>query len=122
MHYLGDQREQAIAILHQNFLLDIYGEKLLGVVLGHCVFDRTGKARGKYFRHALYDMDGRLLAKEQGVVTHLDIDDYGIMEAAWQIVNGITDHNCQIIVPLELWSGVPVSEHFSGIAIFEEDK
>jgi len=118
MHYLADQREQAVAILHQNFLLDIYGETILGVVLGHCVFDANGTARAKYFRHTLYTMEGRVLAREHGIVNHLAIDDFRMMTAAWDIVNAITDHSCPIIVPLNEWSNVPVAEHFSGVEVF----
>lgn len=121
MQYLADEREQAVVILHQNFLLDIYGDTVLGVVLGHCVFDANGVARGKYFHHTLYTMEGRILAKEDGTVEHLAIDDYGIMEAAWRIVNGISSHECPVITPLKEWSGVLVMEHFTGVKVFEEE-
>jgi hypothetical protein len=117
MHYLADQREQAVALVYQNLVLDTYGTTILGVILGNCVFDSQGKARAKYFHHTLYNMEGRILAKENGFVQHLAIDPVALMHASWKVVNHITDHACPVIDPLNEWSSVPVAEHFSGTTI-----
>jgi hypothetical protein len=121
MHYLADQRGQAVALLYQNLLLDTYGTVVLGVILGNCVFDGQGAARAKYFRHTLFDMNGRVLAKDNGFVPHVQLDATALMHTAWEIIQTITDHQCPMIDPLEDWSPVPVLEHFEGKPVMETE-
>ncbi|MCG2616012.1 hypothetical protein LZZ85_17070 [Terrimonas sp. NA20] len=121
MHYLADQRGQAVGLLYQNILLDTYGTVVLGVILGNCVFDGRGAARAKYFRHTLFDMEGSILAKENGFVQHVKLDTTAVMQTAWEIIQTITDHQCPMIDPSENWSSVPVLEHFAGKPVLEAE-
>ena len=122
MHYLADQREQAVAILYQNILLDIYGTRILGIMLGHCVFDESGTVRAKYFRHTLFNLDGRMLAKESGIEQHVKVDPYAVMTSAWEVLRGVRNHQCPIIEPLNEWSAVPVSEHFTARVVVADEQ
>lgn len=117
MRYLTDQREQAVMLLHQNILLNRFGTEMLGVILGNCVFDADGSPRAKFFHNTLYNMDGRIMARETGTKEDLIIDAAVLMNCSWEIVYHIKDHNCPMIEPLNEWSTVPAAEHFSGIAI-----
>ncbi|RYY54074.1 MAG: hypothetical protein EOO09_15685 [Chitinophagaceae bacterium] len=117
MYYLADQREQAIALVYRNMLLDTRGIEVLGIVLGNCVFDATGKACAKYFKHVLYDMDGRILARDGGIVDDLSIDPLTLKDASWEILEGVTDHSCPVIEPLTQWSAVAIKEHFRSVPI-----
>ncbi|MET0465904.1 MAG: hypothetical protein ABW007_22275 [Chitinophagaceae bacterium] len=121
MHYLADQRGQAVALLYQNILLDTYGTVVLGVILGNCVFDGQGAACAKYFRHTLFNMEGRMLAKENGFVPHVPIDTNAVMDTAWEIIQAITNHQCPMIDPSEEWSSVPVLEHFDGKPVMKPE-
>lgn len=114
MQYLADQHGQRVAILYQNILLNPSGTVVSGVILDNCVFDGGGKVRGKYFRHTLFTMEGRILAKENGIVQHLSLELPAVRDTAWELVRGITDHHCPMIDPLNEWSGVPMAEHFTG--------
>jgi hypothetical protein len=121
MHYLADQRGQAVALLYQNILLDTYGTVVLGVILGNCVFDGRGAARAKYFRHTLFNMEGRVLAKENGFVQQVPIDPSAVMNTAWEIIQTINNHQCPMIDPLEDWAPVSLLEHFDGRPVEETE-
>ena len=119
MHYLADQRGQAVALLYQNILLDTYGTVVMGVILGNCVFDGRGAACAKYFRHTLFNMEGHILAKENGFVQHVPIDPAAVMNTAWEIIQSIDNHQCPMIDPLEGWASTSLLEHFDGKPVGE---
>lgn len=113
MHYLADHQQQPAAIIYQNILLNPSGSAVFGVILGNCVFDGHGKVCAKYFRHTLFALDGRILAKENGLVKHISLELPPVMDAAWELVRGISDHHCPMIDPLAEWSTISLAEHFS---------
>lgn len=117
MHYLADRQQQPVAIIYQNVLLNPSGSNVFGVILGNCVFDGRGKVCAKYFRHTLFALDGKVLAKENGPVRHISMELPAVMDASWELVSNIDDHQCPMIDPLTEWAQESLTDYFKGVPV-----
>jgi hypothetical protein len=111
MILLTDQNHATIAIIHNNILALPHG-RVIGVLLGHCVFGAGGKVFAKYFKHTLYTLQGKVLAKEGGAAGKFEIDTGQLLDSAWLLIMKIKDHTCPVITPTEIWSDKTLREHF----------
>ena len=96
-----------------NHILLLTDSTVAGVLLGHCVFDWSGKARAKYFNRTLYTLKGTILAKEKNrSAWSIHINGNGVQDSAWDLIMGIHDHYCPFIEPTENWAGIDLSDYF----------
>lgn len=105
-------RLKTIAFIYNNILALPENGRVIGVLLGNCVFGLDGQVTAKYFKHTLYTLDGLILAKEDINIKPVVIDTIKLLNDGWQLITKIKDHSCPIIEPREKWTPVQISEHF----------
>ena len=113
MTLLSGKSGTKIDAVYLNNILALPTGEVIGVILGHCVFDRRGVVKAKYFTQTLYDLDGRILAKESDSDSNIHIDLLKMQEQGWKIISHIGDHDCPRITPKNEWSTIPLEEHFA---------
>jgi hypothetical protein len=114
MIHLSDHNQSVVALIYNNILL-IPDGKVIGVLLGHCVFGIDGQVKARYFKHNLFTMEGKILAKDGESDERFAIDIPQLVENAWILLMKIKDHTCPTVVPGDDWATTSVSEHFSTI-------
>lgn len=117
MTILSSQDFLTTGFVH-NKIIALPDERVIAVILGHCVFGADGKIRAKYFRNTLFTLDGRILAKENPGATPLQINEAALMEQGWEMITRVKDHYCPVIEPTEVWAGHPLAEYFAGLCIY----
>ncbi len=111
MTLLNGNDPSSIAFIHNNILALIDGT-VMGVLLGNCVFGKDGGVKAKFFQHTLFDLQGKVLARENPRVRPVPVDSGGLIEQAWTMISLIRNHNCPIIEPTNEWSATPMEDHF----------
>jgi hypothetical protein len=111
MILLTNRSHTTTAVIHNN-ILALPDGKVVGILLGHCVFGAEGKVLAKYFKHHLYTLEGKVLAIEDGTADKVNVDTSQLLQDAWLLIMRIKDHTCPIITPTEIWTGKTINEHF----------
>ncbi len=114
MIHLADNHQDIIALIYNNILLVPNG-KVIGVLLGHCVFGMDGQVKAKYFQHTLFTIEGNILAKAAESKKIFSIDIMQLVENAWLVIMKIKDHTCPVIVPTNEWTHLSLREHFYNV-------
>ncbi len=115
MIHLADHHQSVVALIYNNILL-IPDGKVIGVLLGHCVFGIDGQVKARYFQHTLFTMEGKALAKDDESNDRFAIDIPQLLENAWLLLMKIKDHTCPPVVPTDEWATTSVKEHFTTIS------
>ncbi|KIC93575.1 hypothetical protein [Flavihumibacter solisilvae] len=107
------QQDHIPAGMISNNTLAMPDGTLIGILLGHCVFNKEGKVKAKYFNHTLYALDGRILAKEKKTQAAIHLEAKFSVRNAWEFIQNIKDHSCPLIEPTETWAPVALKEFFN---------
>jgi len=110
MSPLIDQSGEAIGYLHNNIILLPENFDVTGVVLGHCVFSKSGKVAGKLFDQTFYTVDGQIVAEIGSQPAKDHFDENAIRMQAWEVIQTIRDHQCPWIQPKADWASTPVTQ------------
>lgn len=104
MHILSDQFLKPVAYIYNNIILLPASFEVIGFKLGDCVFSRHSLLIGKYFKSAIYNVEGEILAKDDGESADGDFDPAKVMLDAWKLIKGVKEHMCPWIIPGENWA------------------
>ncbi|MBC7849689.1 MAG: hypothetical protein H7Y31_08135 [Chitinophagaceae bacterium] len=100
-------------LLHHNCILSLVGSEVMGIVLGNCVYGKSGLLKGKLLNRALYNTKGQKLAVEKLDEQKLPaIDHARLTEENWRVLNSIQDHNSPWVEPKEEWAESTLQEFF----------
>lgn len=108
MNSFADVRGNQVLWLDRNVLFIPGTNDIVGVVLGQCVFSRHGVIKGKYFNHTLYDVKGRIIAKECEVKNYSGYLFGGLIQNASFVLEKINKYQIGWITPGVKWINVPV--------------
>lgn len=100
------------AYIEKNRIVDAESLQLMGILLGNCVFDCSGKMKGKFLDNVLYAMDGKILAKGNvmpPVPAVEELLDQHRQEGA-AVLQSITNHTDIWIFISDAWSGQALQE------------
>jgi hypothetical protein len=111
MTSINDKRGTTVAYLHNNIIVDVNSENVVGVVLGNCVFGDAEQPIGKYFNNTFRDINGKVIGVTGGVKkTGIKINELIMLEGAWKILNKVKEHVCGWIKEVEEWADITFSE------------
>ena len=86
--------------------------KVLGVVLGNCVFNKNGHVCGKFFKGVFRNLSGEKVAMlhhgEKKDLQQKQISE--LMNQAWDIISNIEDHTCPLVNEREDWSEIQLKK------------
>lgn len=111
MHILTDKKGTTSGYLYNNVIL-LPGNKVLGVVLAHCVFTSRGRVKGKYFKSCIYNDAGEIIAREAvGETASLTAEEGNrIMKDAWEILSLTKEHISPWVIATDKWGRVTLEE------------
>lgn len=106
-----DKNGNTVAYLYNNVLVDTTMQKVMGVILGNCIFGDSPSPLGKFFNNVFRCKNGQVIAMAEKEEKPLHIDDkVNILEGAWKILKKVKDHVCGWIPELEEWSDTSLPE------------
>ena len=112
MYRIEDNTKILLAWLHNNIILSIDGNTVIGVVLGNCVFSRNKKLIGKLIHEKIFLLNGRIIGAINSNLVFHEFDQSQILKDAWEILSQIKEHSCQWIEETKKWDSSKFNEHF----------
>ncbi|MEI6184297.1 MAG: 4-fold beta flower protein [Bacteroidota bacterium] len=107
MNCITDSERNVVAYLHNMMIIDLQQEKVLGLVLGNCVFGLKKEPIGKLFNNVFRHLNGEIIAllDEEKLNSHptKPIEKTFII-AAWRILNNVQNHTCIWIEENKKWN------------------
>ena len=110
MFKIIDQNNELVAYLHKNLILLPEEFEVAGVILGQCVFGANGGLKGKYFHKTLYSVEGEKIGEQTDQPYYHQLDNSGVLQKTWQLLQKIKNHNSPWITPKESWAPANLSE------------
>jgi len=106
MRILVDEQGNTVAYLYKKAIVDKSLSKVLGVVLGNCLFAKADQPVGRMQGDTLLDEQGNSIAKvtyqHQPIEHHLNAAD--IRNGAWEILMQIKDYVGGLLPDKKVWS------------------
>jgi hypothetical protein len=116
MYVLLNQAKEATAYIETNMIVDARNLELVGVLLGNCVFDRSGKLTGKFFGGVVYNLKGeQLAASKVSESAGEDISFQKHLQEASDIVYSIKNHADVWIDPIGKWAKTSLVEALNAV-------
>jgi hypothetical protein len=106
MNSIVNKDGETIAYLYQNAIIDVKKEKLLGVVLGNCIFGKSKSPVGKFFNDKFRKKNGKIVAQlgKKYSRDNFPENDHHLILEAWKSLSQINDHICMWVDDKKDWA------------------
>lgn len=96
MNSIVNKDGETIAYLFQNTIIDLNKEKVLGVILGNCIFGKSKAPVGKFFKDKFRKKNGKIVAElgKKYSQDNFPVDHQHLILEAWKSLSQISDHTC----------------------------
>lgn len=109
-----DKSGNTIAFLYQNMILDTSQQKVIGLLLGNCVFGKQVSPVGKFFNDTFRKKNGKIIARlGEEITSKKPPKDAHLSLQAWQILTKVKDHVCIWIDEKKSWTKQNFLEHLA---------
>ncbi len=119
MNCITDRERKIVAYLHNMMIIDQQMEKVIGLVMGNCVFGLEKEPIGKLFNNTFRHLNGEIIAildEEKLESKPKNIQEKAFIMQAWNILNNVQNHTCIWIEEKKNW-------HKKGLLFFlQQDK
>lgn len=100
-----NQYGEKIAYLHLNIILNTDQDKVLGLILGNCVFGETDAPVGKFFKENFRKMNGKIIATlDEETSSVRPSNEPVILKEAWAKLKAVKNHLCVWVEEKNEWS------------------
>ncbi|HVZ24755.1 MAG TPA: hypothetical protein VG842_01805 [Sediminibacterium sp.] len=100
-----DKSGKTVAFLYQNMILDLSQQRVIGLVLGNCLFGVQTGPVGKFFNDTFRKKNGKIIARLSAETVPLQSPkDAKLMQQAWKILNHVEDHVCWWVEEKKAWT------------------
>ena len=108
----NDQTNKIVSYLYNNAIVDTGSSKVIGVVLGNCVFGIHRQVVGKFFNNTLYNERGEVVARIEQMDANppYRFSPADCMGQAWELATRVRDHICPWVEPTDNWSSQSIQE------------
>ena len=114
MTSIVDKNGTTIAYLHQNIIIDEQQEKVLGIILGNCVFGGDKAPIGKFFNDTFRKKNGKIIAKlGKDISPKKNPGDTKLTLEAWNLLTKVKEHVCMWIDEKKTWTKQSFLEYLS---------
>ena len=106
MMLIQNRYDNTIAYLLDQLIISVSENKLMGMILGHCVYNAQSKLIGIYFKNKIIDEQGETIAVLKAGSFHLTSifsKDHFISER-WALIKRIKQHYCPFVEAKSVWS------------------
>jgi hypothetical protein len=106
MNSIVNKDGETIAYLYQNAIIDVKKEKVLGVVLGNCIFGKSKAPLGKFFNDKFRKKNGKIVAQlgKKYSRDNFPENDHHLILEAWKSLSQISDHICLWVDDKKDWA------------------
>lgn len=109
-----DKNGSTIAYLLHNIIVDEKQEKVLGIILGNCVFGGDKAPIGKFFNDTFRKKNGKIIAKlGKEIASKKNPPNAKFTLEAWQLLTKVKDHVCMWIEEKKSWTKQSFLEYLS---------
>ncbi len=102
-----------LAYLNKNAIWQFDTNKLLGVILGKCVFSQSGRPIGMLRHRAVRNAKGELIAMLSLQESKWSLAPTQDSSPVWEMIRHIKDHGCVLETKEGEWSNQPLEEVLS---------
>ena len=114
MTTIVDKSGKTVAFLYQNIILDLNQEKVVGLILGNCVFGQQQAPAGKFFKDTFRKKNGKIIAKlGKDNSSQKPKNEKQLLLSAWQLLSQMKDHVCMWIDEKDTWTKEEFLEYLS---------
>jgi hypothetical protein len=111
---ITDKEGKTIAYLKNNVVIDATQKRVIGLVLGNCLFGKFPYPVGKFFKNTFRNIEGEIIAIINPIKQEIEgISETEIINAAWQILTEIKDHICGWVQEKPEWSQQNLTDYLS---------
>ena len=110
MYVLLNQGRETVAYIETNMIVEAEQSDLIGVMLGNCLFDKSGRLAGKFFGGKVYNLKGEQIADAIIADSAADISFQRHLEEASDIAYSIINHADVWIEPTGKWGRERLAE------------
>lgn len=106
MYALESQKGVTEAYMEKNRIVAADSLQLMGILLGNCVFDCSGKMAGKFLDNTFYNVKGEIVVKGKVVPPSAEVEELlnQYQQEGSAILKSITNHTDIWIEINGLWS------------------
>lgn len=105
MLFIHDYKNAIVAYLNDGKIVSAGDNKLIGLIVGHCVYNATSKLVGIYFKSKIMDTKGETIAEIETVSNERDTlpEKKDFTWEAWALLKK-KEHTCSFIQEKATWS------------------
>lgn len=111
MTTIVNDKGETVAYLYLTIILDLNQSKVLGLILGNCVFGQHTAPIGKFFKDTFRKQNGKIVAKlGKEVFPKKPSNEKQVLADAWTMLSNVREHVCMWVEENEKWT----QESFAG--------
>ena len=105
MYIIKVKNEDVVAIVDNNIVFTADDNRVIGILIGDCLYGKSKVMVGKIFNATVYLVNGEIVGKV-GVSSKNDLKSIKKeqMIEAWSILSGVKEHTSKWIIEKEVWS------------------
>src|SRR6476660_2773776 len=106
MTFIYDDKNNQVAYLFNQLIISVTNNKLMGIILGHCVYGLQAKLIGTYFKEKIIDTKGETIAELKTVSTpdKLSVNKEHFKTESWGMIRKIKEHFSPFVEEKLVWS------------------
>jgi hypothetical protein len=115
MTLIYDYENNVVAYLFNQLIISATNNKLMGIILGHCVYGMQAKLIGTYFKEKIIDTKGETIAsvKTTSTPNKLSLNKEHFIAEGWAMIRKIKEHFCPFVQEKLVWSKTNFTEILS---------
>jgi len=106
MTAIYDKKNEAVGYLRDQLIISADDNRLMGIILGHCVYGLQAKLVGTYFKEKIIDTQGETLAELKTVTPpdKLLFNKEQFIAQGWATISKIKEHFSPFVEEKLIWS------------------
>ncbi len=107
MTLIHDQKNNVVGYLLDQLIISVEDNKLMGIILGHCVYNEHATLIGIHFKEKIMDTTGETIAVLKSMRSNADKLSsvrHRLMAEGWAIIEKIKEHVCSRVEEKSVWS------------------
>jgi hypothetical protein len=106
MTFIYDKKNEVVGYLFNQLIISVNDNRLIGIILGHCVYGLQAKLIGIYFKEKIIDTTGETFAALKTVPPpdRLLFNKERFIAEGWVMISKIKEHFSPFVEEKLVWS------------------
>ena len=107
MSLIHDQKNNVVGYLFNHLIISVKDNKLIGIILGNCVYTANAKLIGTYFKEKIIDTKGETIAVVKTIISQTDkllSERHQFIDESWEIIKKIKADVYGLVKEKSVWS------------------